>query len=153
MRKVFSAITLASVWSVVILGQAPATRGAAPSPPTLPAVTGLHGELPGKPVFHRELAKVVFRSPVRVMEVWLLGSYVIEHDEERMQNGGPCTHIYRLKDRSKPVVAFHCKHLNRTRQDASTYTLKRSGTSPGTFDLVEFQFAGSADGHGVPTDR
>lgn len=104
----------------------------------------------------REYAKVTFHSPVRVGDRVLMGTYVIEHDAERMASGGPCTHIYRIDDRRLPVVAFHCVHLDRPANDGSkaTVTLRRvyDQATP-LFELVEFQFAGSADGHGVPDAR
>ena len=55
-----------------------------------------------------------------------MGTYVIEHDAERMANGGPCTHIYKFDDRRLPVVAFHCVHLDRPANDGSKATVKQA---------------------------
>jgi len=102
----------------------------------------------------REYAKVLFRDPVRIGDHILIGTYVIEHDNDRMARGLPCTHIYAYNDRRLPVVAFHCRHLNRTAGKKATVTLQRtSDLTTRMFKLVEYQFEGSADGHGVPTER
>lgn len=102
----------------------------------------------------REYAKVMFYNPVRVVDTILIGPYIIEHDEERMARGEPCTHIYALHDRQVPVIAFQCQHLDRKATERATVTLRRT-PDPYTriFELVEFQFEGSADGHGVPDQR
>jgi len=42
---------------------------------------------------------------------------VIEHDNDRMARGEPCTHIYAYNDRTTPVATFHCTHLERDRAD------------------------------------
>lgn len=104
----------------------------------------------------REYARVTFLNPVKVGHVVLMGTYVIEHDNERMALGGPCTYIYKETDMRVPVVAFHCVHLDRPDNDGSRalVTLRRlPDPSTRIFELVEFQFAGSADGHGVPATR
>jgi hypothetical protein len=101
----------------------------------------------------REYAKVHFTSPVRIGANVLMGDYIIEHDTDRMARGGPCTHIYAAKDRSKPVVAFHCRHLLRAVNASSKakVTLRRDYSSIGTaYILTEFQYAGEREAHGVP---
>ena len=99
----------------------------------------------------REYARVEFRDPVKVGDKILFGSYVIEHDTERMARGGPCTHIYKFHDRRMPVVAFHCRHLNRDKTEQATVRLRRlPDPSTKLYELVEFQFENDADAHGVP---
>ena len=107
---------------------------------------------PAPPV--REYAKVLFRDPVRIGDRIFIGAYVIEHDYERMAQGRPCTHIYAADDRRMPVVTFHCRHLDRKPNPKATVTLQRL-PDPTTrmFKLVEFQFEGSPEGHGVPDAR
>lgn len=125
-----------------------------------PMETGLSVVAPGlewpaeaaRPV--REYAKVLFRDPVRIGDRVLIGAYVIEHDDERMARGLPCTHIYAADNRTVPVVAFHCRHLDRTPNPNATVTLQRlPDPSTRMFKLVEFQFENSTDGHGVPDAR
>ena len=102
----------------------------------------------------REYAEVMFYNPVWVNGKVLMGRHIIEHDYDRMAQGGPCTHIYAADDRTKPVVTFHCSHLVRTTTRQSTVTLRRDYNALGTgYILTEFQFAGSRDGHGVPGVR
>jgi hypothetical protein len=77
----------------------------------------------------------------------LQGRYVIEHDNDRMARGEPCTHIYAFNDRTKPVVTFHCTHLQRGMASQSTASLATVGTME---VLTEFQFSGDTAAHGVP---
>jgi len=105
---------------------------------------------PAPPV--RQSTEVWFQRPVRVGRNILQGRYVIEHDNDRMARGEPCTHIYAYNDRTKPVVAFHCTHLERDRNGTNTAVLATIGD--GTMQqLLEFQFAGEHAAHGVPSGR
>lgn len=105
---------------------------------------------PAPPV--RQLAEVWFHRPVLVGKSILQGRYVIEHDNDRMARGEPCTHIYAYNDRTIPVVTFHCTHLERDRADENTVVLVT--TSDGYMQrLTEFQFAGETASHGYPTVR
>ena len=105
---------------------------------------------PAPPV--RQTTEVWFQRPVRVGSHILQGRYVIEHDNDRMARGEPCTHIYAYHDRTKPVVAFHCTHLERDRNGTNTVVLVSTGD--GTMQqMTEFQFAGEHAAHGVPSGR
>lgn len=152
MRRIYFATALIAVTYVGVFAQGPQISTASFSTPSLRTVVGLPEQVPGQTVRRRQLAKLVFDSPVRVMDEWLQGVFLVEHDEDRMERGEPCTHIYRLKDR-KLVVAFQCEHLHRKVAERGTVTLKRVGIRPGAFELLEFQYEGSADGHGVPQTR
>jgi hypothetical protein len=100
----------------------------------------------------RQAAEVWFKRPVLVGPTILLGRYVIEHDNERMARGEPCTHIYAYSDRRTPVASFHCAHLERAR--AATNIVVLQGTADASFKrLSEFQFAGETASHGYPTRR
>lgn len=105
---------------------------------------------PAPPV--RQLAEVWFHTPVMVGRSILQGRYVIEHDNDRMARGEPCTHIYAFNDRTKPVAAFACTHLERDRASRNTVSLI---TAPDGLMkvLTEFQFAGETAAHGYPTVR
>jgi hypothetical protein len=98
----------------------------------------------------REYAAVTFREPVKVLDAVLMGDYVIEHDNDRMAAGGPCTHVYKAGDRRTPVLAFHCTHLKRATATKTQVVLRRNQDLGRGFTLTEFQFAGSGDSHGVP---
>jgi hypothetical protein len=107
-----------------------------------------------EPTSAREYAKIMFHHAVKVGDRVLMGPYVIEHDNDRMARGRPCTYIYVADDMRLPVVAFHCRHLHRKATDRPTVTLRRLPETTGpAFELIEFQFAGSGDGHGVPGVR
>src|SRR4029453_4659452 len=43
------------------------------------------------PTGNREYAKVHFVNPGRVGDTVLMGDYIIEHDNDRMARGQPCT--------------------------------------------------------------
>ena len=76
---------------------------------------------------------------------------MIEHDEERMARGEPCTHVYAFDNRDTPMATFHCTHLERER--ASHNTIVVIPTPNGWNKLTEFQFAGESASHGYPTVR
>jgi hypothetical protein len=100
----------------------------------------------------RQQTEVWFQRPVMVGRNILQGRYVIEHDNDRMARGEPCTYIYAYNDRTKPVVAFHCTHLERDPAGANTALL--ATMSDGSMQqLLEFQFAGESAAHGVPSGR
>lgn len=105
---------------------------------------------PAPPV--RQLAEVWFHRPVLVGKAILQGRYVIEHDNDRMARGEPCTHIYAYDDRTIPVAMFSCTHLERDRADQNIVVL--TTTSDGNMQrLTEFQFAGETASHGYPPVR
>jgi hypothetical protein len=99
----------------------------------------------------RQTALVLFQRPVWVGQTVLMGKYIIEHDTERQARGEPCTHIYAFKDRTIPVVAFHCTHLEGERNEKAVVVLE--SLPNGQQRLVQFQFAGDIAAHGYPTDR
>lgn len=102
---------------------------------------------PAPPVVQK--TDVWFKRPVRVGNSILQGRHVIEHDNDRMARGEPCTHIYAYNDQTTPVVTFHCTHLERDRVSANTVVLYTIGD--GTMQaLSEFQFAGEHAAHGFP---
>ncbi len=101
----------------------------------------------------RQTSVVTFTRPVRIGDRILLGKYIIEHDNNRMARGLPCTHIYAASDPRLPVVRFHCTHLERPRSDRDTVSLVSLADPTGLSVMTEFQFAGDASAHGVPSIR
>lgn len=101
----------------------------------------------------RQTAVVWFKNPVLVGDNILLGKYIIEHDNDRMAKGLPCTHIYAASKPQVPVVKFHCVHLDRDASDRDRVTLYPTGdpSIPGKF--TSFQFKGETAAHGVPQAR
>jgi hypothetical protein len=105
---------------------------------------------PAPPV--RQAAEVWFHRPVLVGRAILQGRYVIEHDNERMARGEPCSHLYAYNDRSAPVATFDCTHLERDRASQNVVVLVT--TADGNMQrLTEFQFAGESLAHGYSTVR
>jgi hypothetical protein len=106
------------------------------------------GFVPAGPV--RQEVMVWFQRPVLVGRSILQGQYIIQHDNERMARGEPCTHIYAYNDRTKPVVTFHCTHIEREKAKTSTVVVQ---TGVDMQKLQEFQFAGETAAHGFPNVR
>ena len=105
---------------------------------------------PAPPV--RQTAEVWFNRPVLVGRAILQGRYVIEHDNDRMARGEPCTHLYAYNDQTTPVVTLDCTHLERDRPSQNVVVL--ATTPDGNMQrLTEFQFAGESFAHGLPTVR
>jgi hypothetical protein len=102
---------------------------------------------PAPPV--KQLTEIWFKQPTLVGKSILQGRYVIEHDTDRMARGEPCTHIYAYNDRTKPVVAFHCVHLERERATENIAVIVHT-SDPSLRRLTEFQFAGETAAHGYP---
>ena len=98
-----------------------------------------------------QTVEVWFTRPTWVGKTILQGRFVIEHDEERMARGEPCTHVYAFDNRDTPMATFHCTHLERER--ASHNTIVVIPTPNGWNKLTEFQFAGESASHGYPTVR
>lgn len=102
---------------------------------------------PAPPV--RQAAEVRFSHPTLIGRTIVQGRYVIEHDNDRMARGEPCTHVYAYEDQKNPVATFHCTHLERPRANQNIVVLT---TAPDgmTKVLSEFQFAGESASHGYP---
>jgi hypothetical protein len=100
----------------------------------------------------RQFAIVEFERPTCVAGEMLIGTYVIVHDRGKMVRGEPCTALYRVGGRTRPleeVVSFHC--MPHERRVASSFRTTLSlNPALGIDTLVEYQFAGDSEGHGVP---
>lgn len=104
---------------------------------------------PGNPLPPaRQATDVWFMRPTLVGRAILQGRYVIEHDNDRMMRGEPCTHIYAFNNRETPVATFHCTHLERDTAKKNTVVLVT--LADGMQALTEFQFAGESASHGYP---
>ena len=101
----------------------------------------------------RQTIAVWFHKPVKVGDRILLGKYLIEHDNDRMARGRPCTYIYAASDPRLPVVAFHCRHVKKPLSTQPTLVMRSLGDANGMTELVAFQFAQETAAHGVPTKR
>ena len=112
------------------------------------AVTTSAGSAP-----RRQSAVIYLSEPTLVGSTIVQGPVLFVHDEERMARGEPCTTIRLFEPGSGPtesLVSFHCIPMRRP--VARAFTIR---TRPNTADgfgcvLTEYQFAGDAQGHGVP---
>lgn len=100
----------------------------------------------------RDEAIVEFPETVKLLGVLLKGEYLMVHDEERMAQGFPCFYIYTVKHGKQDnlVVSFHCQHIDRPIPNKFSVRLSNRNSPFEVREVHELQFAGSADGHGVP---
>jgi hypothetical protein len=100
----------------------------------------------------RQSAIVRFERPTWVASRMLIGTYVIVHDEDKMTRGEPCTSLYLVGPRTRPleeVVSFHC--IPRERKVVPSFSITVSSDPDlGIDTLTEYQFAADSEGHGVP---
>ncbi len=98
----------------------------------------------------KERAVFTFHEPVKVMDVTLKGEYLFVHDDAAMARGEACTYIYKglSANADKLATSFQCIPALR---DKSDYFIVRTVlTTPGSYELKEYQFAGSTEAHMVP---
>jgi hypothetical protein len=96
-------------------------------------------------------AVINIQEPTRVGNYVLMGRYVIVHDDEEMALGRPCTTFYRIdgSGRKRAVVAFRC--IPSLREAVNRLTLTTRTRKVGSVaELVDYQFAGETEAHGVP---
>lgn len=96
----------------------------------------------------QDRATVQFTEPVKLLNVILKGQYLFVHDEEKMAAGQDCTFVYDAS--GKLVVSFHCIPVERSKAKGFRVVSARVGTSNGTMEMKEYQFAGSTEAHQIP---
>jgi hypothetical protein len=98
----------------------------------------------------KERAVMKFNQPVTLMGLTLKGEYLFVHDDAAMARGAACTFVYEgvAEIPDKLVVSFHCTPVPRAR--VSNFTVRTLLTSPGQYEVSEFQFGGSFESHIVP---
>lgn len=126
MRKTFlvGALLVVAAFAVTALGAAPARRAAV----------------------------VRFLKPTIIAGAAVLGPVVFEHDDERMARGEACTKVYRYDAKHQSagelIVAFMCSPHDR--EPVKEFEARLVKAPAGPDRLVEYQFQGDAEGHGVP---
>ena len=103
---------------------------------------------------NRRAATVRFLRPTIIAGTFVLGTVVIEHDDEKMARGEPCTTIYHFKsnnERGEPIVSFMCMPQERPLATKFEATLVQSVSWPDR--LTEYQLPGENEGHGVPDSK
>lgn len=95
-------------------------------------------------------------EPTLIGETIVKGPVIFVHQETTTTHDGPCTTI-QLYDPSlgpiQEIAAFRCTPT--ARPVVSTFTLTTRPNTALNYGcvLTEFQFAGDAEGHGVPESR
>ena len=101
----------------------------------------------------RQSALVRFLRPTIIAGTFVLGTVVFEHDDARMARGEPCTTVYyydaNAKTRGETIVEFMC--VPHERPLASKFEAVTAQTVSWPDKLMEYQFAGDREGHGVPS--
>jgi hypothetical protein len=103
----------------------------------------------------RQSIVVNFVRPTVVSGTIVQGQVVIVHDDELMAKGEPCTAVYRFdasRHMQEKIVSFMCKPTHRDMVQKFTVTCSRAPLT-GPDVLVEYQFAGDKEAHGVPSYR
>ena len=118
----------------------------------VPAVVASTGD--GAPA--RRWAVTYLTEPTLVGSTIVQGPVLFVHDERKMSRGEPCTSIQLFDPARGPleeIAAFHC--IPRPRAVVGTFTVTTRPNTEHGFGcvLTEYQFAGDAEGHGVPTPR
>ena len=101
----------------------------------------------------RQWALVYLHQPTRIGSTIVQGPVLFTHDDAKMARGEPCTSVQLFEPSegpAEPIASFHC--IPTRRPVVSTFTIR---TRPNVEDgfgcvLTEYQFAGDAEGHGVP---
>jgi hypothetical protein len=99
----------------------------------------------------RRSAVVRFLRPTIVAGSFIIGTVVIEHDDDKMAKGEPCTTVYRYKSKTElgePLVSFMCVPQDRPLATKFEATLVQTVSWPDR--LTEYQLVGESEGHGVP---
>lgn len=98
----------------------------------------------------KERGVVKFNDPVTLMGVTLKGEYLFVHNDEAMARGEACTYVYKgsAEIPDKLVASFHCRPAIRAM--VAHFTVRTLLTSPGQYQLKEYQFAGNVEAHRVP---
>jgi len=99
-------------------------------------------------------AIVYLREPTLIGSTIVQGPVIFTHDAGRMAKGEPCTTVQLFEPGAGPVeeiAAFHC--VSRTASAPRRFTIRTRPNHELGYGcvLVEYQFAGDTEAHGVPT--
>jgi len=102
-----------------------------------------------------QASRVTFNGVTLVCGHYLMGDYIVVHDDNQMAAGEACTTFYRLRPGKAAVaeVLFHCIPRQRAPVAQTTITTVPTGgvsTTTHAVELLEFQIAGDSEAHGVP---
>jgi hypothetical protein len=101
----------------------------------------------------RQEAVVYLTEPTLIGSTIVQGPVLFAHDDARMARGEPCTKIYLFEPGKGPaeqITSFHCIPTPRKVVRKFTVTTRPNEVLDFGCVLVEYQFAGDSEGHGVP---
>jgi len=92
-----------------------------------------------------------FIEPVKLLGVTLKGRYLFLHHTGMMQRGKPCLYVFALSDAhpGRFIISFRCIPARSERVGQLTFKLSDGGKRPSVPEILEIQFAGSAESHKV----
>ena len=107
----------------------------------------------GDGVGRRQWAAVYLNEPTMIGATIVQGPVAFVHDDAKMARGEPCTSVLLFEPGKGPteeIAAFHCIPTARPRVHRFTVTTRPNAELGFGCVLTEYQFAGDAEGHGVP---
>jgi hypothetical protein len=109
----------------------------------------------GDPAPARQSAIVYVAQPTLIGSTIVEGPVLFTHDDGRMRRGEPCTTVYLFEPGRGPaeeIASFHC--IPTRRPIVSQFTMRTRPNEQLGYGcvLTEYQFAGDAEGHGVPQE-
>jgi hypothetical protein len=104
----------------------------------------------------RRWAVTYLAEPTMIGSTIVQGPVLFVHDDAKMARGEPCTSIRLFDPERGPideVASFHC--VPTPRKVVTTFTVRTVPNVDLGYGclLTEYQFAGEAEGHAVPTSR
>ena len=102
----------------------------------------------------RQSAIVYLADPTLIGSTFVQGPVLFTHDDHKMTRGEPCTTVQLFEPGTGPaeeIAAFHCIRISRKVVDKFTVRTEPNTTLGFGCILKEYQFAGEAEGHGVPS--
>ena len=102
----------------------------------------------------RQWATIYLFAPTLIGSTFVQGPVLFVHDDAKMARGEPCTTVQLFNPGEGPsetIASFHC--IPRQAKAPKTFRIQtRPNTEMGYgCVLVEYQFAGDPEAHGVPT--
>ena len=101
----------------------------------------------------RQWAIVYLSEPTQIGSTIVQGPVLFTHDHDKMMRGEPCTTVSLFEPENGPaeeVASFQC--IPKARRIASRFIVRTRPNDDVGYGcvLTEYQFAGDAEGHGVP---
>ena len=102
----------------------------------------------------RQWAVVYLSEPTLIGSTIVQGPVLFTHDDAKMARGERCTTVQLVEPGKGPIeeiAAFHCIPVRRGIVHKFTLRTRPNSELGLGCVLLEYQFAGDAEGHGVPT--